>query len=249
MIKFFRHIRQRMIKENRFSKYILYAIGEIVLVVTGILIALQLNNWNTEKSIQKDTKDFTIRLLSEVRENLSICEAEILVEQEQINCGVGLLQMFNTKRSELKSRDLDSLVYILLSKNTIDLNLSTLTEGLNTAKVSAIGSDSLRTLLYALPSTIEKVTTSEEINGDDIDNFFTPYLYKHLNWRKMDRAFAEHKELVGTTGFPEHNSLECLDEMLFENLVDNRLYNSSKHLEYLENLKSHLVKLKLLLKS
>jgi hypothetical protein len=46
MIKFFRHIRQRMIKENRVSKYLLYAVGEIVLVVIGILIALQINNWN-----------------------------------------------------------------------------------------------------------------------------------------------------------------------------------------------------------
>jgi hypothetical protein len=49
MIKFFRHIRQRMIKENRISKYLLYAIGEIILVVIGILIALSLNNWNTEQ--------------------------------------------------------------------------------------------------------------------------------------------------------------------------------------------------------
>ncbi|MTE27862.1 DUF6090 family protein [Winogradskyella ouciana] len=49
MIKFFRHIRQRLVKENRTSKYLLYAIGEIVLVVIGILIALQINNWNEER--------------------------------------------------------------------------------------------------------------------------------------------------------------------------------------------------------
>ena len=47
MIKFFRKIRQRLLTENKSSKYILYAIGEIVLVVIGILIALQINNWNT----------------------------------------------------------------------------------------------------------------------------------------------------------------------------------------------------------
>ncbi|WP_432410545.1 hypothetical protein [Rasiella sp. SM2506] len=55
MIKFFRKIRQRLVVENkpalpagRFSKYFLYAIGEIVLVVIGILIALQLNTWNEQ---------------------------------------------------------------------------------------------------------------------------------------------------------------------------------------------------------
>ena len=44
MIKFFRKIRQKLLTENKFSKYLLYAIGEIVLVVIGILIALQIKN-------------------------------------------------------------------------------------------------------------------------------------------------------------------------------------------------------------
>ena len=46
MIKFFRKIRQQLLSQNKLSKYILYAIGEIVLVVIGILIALSINNWN-----------------------------------------------------------------------------------------------------------------------------------------------------------------------------------------------------------
>ena len=48
MIKFFRNIRQILIMENNTSKYLKYAIGEIVLVVIGILIALQINNWNVD---------------------------------------------------------------------------------------------------------------------------------------------------------------------------------------------------------
>jgi len=49
MIKFFRKIRRQLLTENRFSKYLLYAIGEIVLVVIGILIALQINIWNENR--------------------------------------------------------------------------------------------------------------------------------------------------------------------------------------------------------
>jgi hypothetical protein len=49
MIKFFRTIRQTLLTESKFSKYMLYAIGEIVLVVIGILIALSINNWNNER--------------------------------------------------------------------------------------------------------------------------------------------------------------------------------------------------------
>jgi sensor domain CHASE-containing protein len=47
MIKFFRQIRQNMVKENRTSKYLLYAIDEIILVVIGILIAI--SNWNENR--------------------------------------------------------------------------------------------------------------------------------------------------------------------------------------------------------
>ena len=55
MIKFFRKIRQKLLTENKFSKYLLYAIGEIMLVVIGILIALQLNNLNEIDKV-KDTE-------------------------------------------------------------------------------------------------------------------------------------------------------------------------------------------------
>lgn len=63
MLKFFRRIRQKFLSENRFSKYLLYAIGEIILVVIGILIALQINNWNSENLRQKEE----IKILKELR--------------------------------------------------------------------------------------------------------------------------------------------------------------------------------------
>ena len=66
MIKFFRKIRQRLLSQNKLGKYLLYAIGEVILVVIGILIALQLNNFNQER---KD-KILEIKILTEIRENL-----------------------------------------------------------------------------------------------------------------------------------------------------------------------------------
>lgn len=63
MIKFFRKIRQKLLSENRFSKYLIYAIGEIVLVVIGILIALQINNWNEDR-IQTNELDGLMKSIS-----------------------------------------------------------------------------------------------------------------------------------------------------------------------------------------
>ena len=66
MIKFFRKIRQKLLSENKFSKYLIYAIGEIILVVIGILIALQINNWNIE-SVERNEER---KILNEILINL-----------------------------------------------------------------------------------------------------------------------------------------------------------------------------------
>ena len=67
MIKFFRKIRQNLLMENKTGKYLKYAIGEIVLVVIGILIALQINNWNEEKKISNTE----LEILKLMRKNLN----------------------------------------------------------------------------------------------------------------------------------------------------------------------------------
>lgn len=66
MIKFFRRIRQRLLSENKFSKYLIYAIGEIILVVIGILIALQINNWNQQRKSNQLSKEFHQKLADEL---------------------------------------------------------------------------------------------------------------------------------------------------------------------------------------
>lgn len=63
MIKFFRHMRHKLISENKTSNYLKYAIGEIVLVVIGILIALQINNWNESRKERKRESNY-IELLT-----------------------------------------------------------------------------------------------------------------------------------------------------------------------------------------
>lgn len=66
MLKFFRKFRQKWLAESRFGKYLLYASGEIILVVIGILIALNINNWNDEQ--QKRTLE--LKILKEIQTNL-----------------------------------------------------------------------------------------------------------------------------------------------------------------------------------
>lgn len=70
MINFFRKIRQQLLGENKWSKYLLYATGEIVLVVIGILIALQVNNWNERNKIVVLEHEILLLFKEELKLNL-----------------------------------------------------------------------------------------------------------------------------------------------------------------------------------
>ena len=67
MLRFFRTLRRKLLEEDKFRKYLLYAVGEILLVVIGILIALQVNNWNEERKERKIEQ----HILQQVKEDLS----------------------------------------------------------------------------------------------------------------------------------------------------------------------------------
>tara|TARA_R110001606_G_scaffold393106_2_gene562718 strand:+ start:341 stop:1087 length:747 start_codon:yes stop_codon:yes gene_type:complete len=69
MIKFFRKIRQNLLMENKTGKYFKYAIGEIVLVVIGILIALQINNWNENRQNNRFIKTNLHGVLEELKKD------------------------------------------------------------------------------------------------------------------------------------------------------------------------------------
>ena len=74
MIKFFRHIRKDLMEKNKTGRYFKYAIGEIVLVVIGILIALSINNWNEERKGKMKATTILEAIRSDMSKDLEIIE-------------------------------------------------------------------------------------------------------------------------------------------------------------------------------
>ncbi len=81
MIKFFRRIRQNLLLENKTGKYLKYAIGEIILVVIGILFALQINTWNQERKDRIKENEILLDLAENLETNKKILKENI----EQLN--------------------------------------------------------------------------------------------------------------------------------------------------------------------
>ncbi|MBT8267571.1 MAG: hypothetical protein KJP20_13575 [Bacteroidia bacterium] len=69
MIKFFRKIRKNLLSEGKTGKYLKYAVGEIVLVVIGILIALSINNWNENNKLESRRQDYYLQLLDDLKKD------------------------------------------------------------------------------------------------------------------------------------------------------------------------------------
>ena len=102
MIKFFRKIRQNLLLENKTGKYLKYAIGEIVLVVIGILIALQINNWNESRKLQKNINTYLNQKLVNLREDqLKLIELKEFrldaaeKSKQLLNIGLNEANLFN----------------------------------------------------------------------------------------------------------------------------------------------------------
>uniref|UniRef100_UPI00404B6181 DUF6090 family protein n=1 Tax=Gelidibacter sp. TaxID=2018083 RepID=UPI00404B6181 len=84
MIKFFRKIRQNLLNEGKTSKYFKYAIGEIILVVIGILIALQINNWNEGRKEKIHQKSVLSNLLQDLKSD-SVSYSQNLKELKDVD--------------------------------------------------------------------------------------------------------------------------------------------------------------------
>ncbi len=83
MIKFFRKIRHKLVSENKFSQYLIYAIGEITLVVIGILIALSINNWNQERSERRMEQAYIQSLIEDAKTDLVNLDQALILNNKR----------------------------------------------------------------------------------------------------------------------------------------------------------------------
>ena len=195
MIKFFRHIRQRMIKENRFSKYLLYAIGEIILVVIGILIALYLNKKQQEHTIQKQQENYLIQIKGEMVNNLKSLSAEKEELSGTLNNAYKILNIMNNDSliDNLTEPDLSQLMYAVLSEDIIFFNENgALNQIIYSGGLKEIRNDSISGLLASWEGKVNRVRSQEEQVAEATD-YLKNYLTQYGDFRSFidDMGFSK----------------------------------------------------------
>ncbi|MDT7831537.1 DUF6090 family protein [Flavobacteriaceae bacterium S356] len=222
MIKLFNKIRSQLIGQGRMRKYLFYAIGEVLLVMVGILLALQFNNWNTEKENKKKEHWYLNNLVEDIhyqQEDLKDLKAHYI---ECINIGKSILMDYNKRYHFSDVDSLDSKLNTLMITDNFPYVNNTYEELVSSGQLGLIQNKDLSTDIidYYL------FTKDSEIDvKNNIENVFYMVIYPILN------------ELV---------QIELEEEGLEENEL-SLLKNDEKIRQFvLKKLENHDVKLSLL---
>jgi hypothetical protein len=141
MIKFFRKTRQNLLSEGKTKTYLKYAIGEIALVVIGILIALQINNWNTEN--KKSDTEFEI--LKAMKENLNSDIQDMEVNLDTYSVGLkSTAQVLNSFNIPSYDNDSINIYYGNLKDTAFFIETTSAYENLKNIGFEIIRNDSLK---------------------------------------------------------------------------------------------------------
>ena len=178
MIKFFRHIRRSLIQENKMGKYFKYAIGEIILVMIGILLALQVNNWNEDRLAQKNE----LKILSQLNQDLRVNFEELSGIYDMIIKSNELGKKFFDHIENDKTYN-DSIPYWIsnFGGRNIFNNANTTYKNLENSQKSIITNDSIRiriTLMYEMD--FANVHTREKYEREDYFPRFIKELHKNF---------------------------------------------------------------------
>ncbi|SIO14501.1 DUF6090 family protein [Algoriphagus halophilus] len=154
MINFFRKIRQHLLVENKFTKYLLYALGEIILVVIGILIALSINNWNEERKIRNAEIEILRNLKSELNSNLVDLSTINELHKEEFENGIYLLNLFGTDISHISVNKLDSLTSNVLSGYSFEAKDGYIKSLISSNKIDYLKNAELKSYISSFESMI-----------------------------------------------------------------------------------------------
>ncbi len=180
MIKFFRKIRQKLLTENKFSKYLIYAIGEIVLVVIGILIALQINNWNQRRQNQKLELEYLIGIKANLNDDIFELESHFKGDTIKFDAYTFLVRTFNSKDYLSKKQEIISNIYSISrlgwfeGQNIVFENLK------SSGKLNLIQSDTIRNSIQKYYRFFEEVIKQESLYNSRIITYKDRY-EKYLN--------------------------------------------------------------------
>ncbi|MBT8290298.1 MAG: hypothetical protein KJO93_05645 [Muriicola sp.] len=218
-------------ENNKTTRYLKYAIGEILLVVIGILLALQINSWNQERLNRIEENEMLLKLHKEFKANKQVLINVKTVGKRTMNAGVVLMSLIGTPRNELQKHNLDSLLFETFPSNELAFASNALNNIVQNGRLNLLRDESITSLLYEWNALAEIRNTRFDKLDLWNNEVFLPYLLPYISLKEMDSnanyAWAG-KSKVKPDYYPLFQKVE------FENLLDNSLWLHQQVIERLE---------------
>jgi hypothetical protein len=231
-------------EKNKTGKYFKYAIGEIVLVVIGILIALSINNWNENRKDEKRIDAFIQKLKTQTENNITKIVNNIQYFDSNYQTSIRLISIIGTDATTNIEAKIDSLVDVNSDDYHLNLDLNVVIEDRENGDIALLKSDILRQELYNLSTENAALIERERIINEDLNILFVPYLNKNFNYR--NGTFLKN---IGKSNLYKGDNSKMLNAQEFENYIINRIEYNHSTLQLYKKMKQDLEAMSQLLSS
>ena len=229
MIKFFRKIRQKLLSENKFNKYLIYAIGEIVLVVIGILIALQINTWNQSRQESNKEKAYLRNIEADLKQQLSYISIQLEHEREHDSIGQTILDRYRMEKVLRIDSTLSQQLNILTIRKTFIKADPTYQDLISTGNIRLIKDENLRNEILSYYLELERIESIMMNNNLlYVDEMFAMKIIHNVYIGRTDERLLEVSNQL---------MQDPKQEILVLNLIDIRKSISTGHIQFMNELK------------
>jgi hypothetical protein len=249
MIKFFRKIRQNMLMENKNGTYFKYAFGEIVLVVIGILIALQVSNWNQLRLEQNSMNAYYAKLANTLEDDIK----ELREATDRLNSHgddlMRCLEILNTE-NEADIEELKAKIGALNVAYASDHSMELFDEFMNKGYLSKIEDPELKSQFERVKVGLIGSENWDKVLDNDFVNNVTPFIQNNLNIVDIRTSFKGFDKKDRPKGGPKVDYTKLFSNLEAWNAILGRLDHfrsttkiNNKMLEALTELKATLDKI------
>jgi len=206
-----------------------------VLVVIGILIPLQINNWNNNRIDKNRVDAFVQNLITQTTNNIIKVDHNIQLYDSKYQTSTRLINIIgNDTISNIDSK-IDSLISANFSDYHLNLDLNVIIEGRENGDLALLPSNKLRQALYHLTTENDALIERERITNEDLNVLFVPYLNKNFNFRNRSPL-----KNIGKSNLYKNDNAKILGDQEFENYIISRIEYNEANLKLYIQMKQNL---------
>jgi len=227
MLRFFRQIRKTLMKQNKIRSYVLYAVGEILLVVIGILFALQINNWNEESKLIKQEQVIFKSLSSEVSSNKAIIYDCLEALNRRKSTADTLQTYVGPKYAGLEKKRLNYLIGVTGSTTRCRIESDVMDELRSSGNLNVIRSNELRKSISRWSTSIEELKKEEDARERQFTDQYLMYTHKWVSWDDVDFQVPLRDSTYLPSKF-EYDANKMLQQFEYANHLNNYVWRVSR---------------------